>query len=192
MTRMMSAKTIVYVILVMFSISACAPSESAIQTAIAQTQVAVANTQAAWTETPAPTSTATVSFLWSNCVLGKTITPQSFEQFSYILSRFRDNPNNCIYGVITKKDVIEIADSSFVIFDIFPPGKPITFLITAPYEVVFTTADVGDCVVARGYADRSDANALKFVSSHVTDIPQLTSQLGMSSPIVQEISTLCK
>src|SRR4030095_926503 len=191
-TGIMSAKTIVSVMFVMFLMSACAPSESSLQTAIAQTEVAVANTQEAWTETPAPTATATIDSVWDNCVLGKTITPKFFEQFTRLISRMSDNPNDCIFGVITKKDVIESAAWSGVIYNVFPPDKPITFLITATNEVILTTADVGDCIVVIGYADISNPSAPQFVGSQVIDVPQLTSELGISSSTLQEIDTLCK
>jgi len=171
-----------FLLFVILLLSACAPSPSTVETAIAQKQLA-------WTPTPVPTSVSTpTASPWNLCILGKTMTPQYFDQVR-ALNAFNVNKNICIYGVITKKDEIDTGD---VMYNIFPLDKPITFLVTARKEGIFTTADVGDCIVVIGYPYRSEDDAPQFVSLEVTDIPQLTSKLGMSNLTVQEITSLCK
>lgn len=143
------------------------------------------------TSTPLPTSTP-IPLPWSHCLLGKTITREYFDKANNsLLNAFSSNKDslNCIYGVITRRDETKTGS---VIYNIFPLDKSITFLVTATKEAILTTADVGDCIVVTGYPDRGADGGSQFVSKEVTDIPQLTSRLGMSNPIVQEINTLCK
>jgi hypothetical protein len=202
MANNMPAKISFYVMAFIFLLSACAPSESALQTAIAQTQAAVASTHAAWTKTPAPTSTpiptatpvptATAESLWSHCLLGNTMTKQYYDQL--LLQR------TCVYGVITKKDEIEGVGT---VYNIYPIDKPITYLIVVSEQKaleesfpgavgILTTADVGDCIVVVGYPSRLDDGSSMFLGVDVRDVPQLISELGSAHPTVQEITTLCK
>ena len=169
-------------------LSACAPSPSALQTAIAETQ-------AAWTKTPSPTSTpiptATPEALWVHCILGNTMTQQYYD--SLLLQRI------CVYGVITDK----VETETGTLYNIFPSDKPITFLIVVrvqeELEKVFpgatgilTNADVGDCIVIIGYPARLEGGGPQFLGVDVRDIPQLTAELGASNSTVQEITGLCR
>ncbi len=166
---------------------ACAPSQGAIQTALAETQAAI--------PTPMPTArpTATPESLWSNCLLGSTMTQQYYDQL--IEQRI------CIYGIVTKKDVDQ--NTGDTIYNIYPLDKPITFLILVK-EInalrafipeatgILTTADVGDCIVTVGYPTRLDDKSPVFLGIDVRDVPQLINELGTSDPLIQEIATLCK
>lgn len=177
-------------LLVMGLFSACAPSPSSIQTAIVQTQVA-------WTKTPIPTSTprptVTPESLWSNCILGNTMTQQYYDQL--LQQRI------CLYGAITKKDVFQ--DTGDTLYNIYPLEESITYLILVrEYKVlqevfpgatgILTTADVGDCIVVIGYPSRFEDGSAVFFGVDVRDVPQLIGELGANHPSVQEITALCK
>ena len=174
---------------ILLLLSACSPSVSAVETAIAQTQLA-------WTATPAPTftpmPTSTPESVWGHCLLGKSMTTQFYDSLL--------EQRTCIYGVITDKKEFEDGGK---LYNIYPSDKPITFLIVVRAGQVFedlfpnalgilTTADVGDCIVVIGYPQRFEDGGPQFIGADVRDISQLTSELGSTNPIVQEITTLCK
>lgn len=94
--------------------------------------------------------------MWSNCVLGTTLTKRYLENF--LLKR------SCVYGVITDKTENEVGDT---VFNILPLDEPIIFLtLVKEYEIlreiypgavgILTTADVGECIVVVGYPFRTE------------------------------------
>lgn len=176
-------------------ISSCQPSQTAVQTAIAETQAAIPTTTltptAAPTQTPIPTSTPLP--WWNNCLVANTITST---QYDLLLSNQKEV---CIYGVITDKS--EVKDHGYII-NIFPKTQTqILYLIIANNDAymatkniilnndpVLTTIGKGDCIIVYGFPTHSYGN--QFIATLVIDPVRLALEAKDSS--VQTIISTCK